>query len=819
MKVKRSIRKKIIFFISLATLLVVVIGFLIGYSSGANLLKKTIGRDYEQIAGTLAANVQQMVEKEISCLEGSVMLTILSKNALKESNAQYQEMDPADIQKFMADMDKQWIEAEKDSPLVKRYLETDLGLVLRDKCKINKGIAELFISDRFGGLVAASDKTSDFYQADEDWWQNAFAQGKGEASVEDIEFDESSNTLAMTFAIPIRDDNGSVIGIIKAVMDIQFLFSLLENFEFGHSGHAALVDKRGYVIAHEGIKPLSRKLFSDDEFQKLLHSKNRSMIIDKQAIHPERVFVSFAEVKYHLFLKRGMVWRVIVGQETKEVFWPLYFFIIQVIGLTVLLIILIPIFGFIFGSRIARPIEKLKEASGHISKGELDYSIKVETGDELEELADSFRNMSSSIKGRENQLINQKVYSQGIIASMSDALLVINSDATLRSANKAALDLLGYQEDELIGQPIKKIFLQGEERVLHHHFKRIIDAGVAYNIGLNFLTKQGRIIPVSFNGAVMRQEGKVIGIVGVARDMRQTMKIISDLDKQRRELEDRSKNLTQMQKAMLHIMGDLKDSKDGMEKALRAKTEFTGMVSHELRTPLAAIKEGVSVVLDKILGNINEEQQKYLSIAKKNVDRLDRLINGVLDLQVLESGKMEFKMEEHDINKIVREIRREMLPLVKKKNLRFTCQLDRNLPRTQFDRDKIIQVLTNLVNNALKFTEKGGITLTTRKRNNLIQVTVKDTGPGIKEEDMAKIFQQYTQLQRKVGGTGLGLSICRQIIEAHKGKIWVESEFGKGTTFYFTIPVGKKKIGEILIEEGKISDEDLKRALEKQKKG
>ena len=121
------------------------------------------------------------------------------------------------------------------------------------------------------------------------------------------------------------------------------------------------------------------------------------------------------------------------------------------------------------------------------------------------------------------------------------------------------------------------------------------------------------------------------------------------------------------------------------------------------------------------------------------------------------------------------------------------CQLDENLPRIKFDHDKIIQVLTNLANNAIKFTENGGITITTGKEDNIIQVTVKDTGPGIKEEDMPKLFQQFVQLQRKMGGTGLGLSICKQIIEAHKGKIWAESEFGKGTTFHFILPIEERR--------------------------
>lgn len=393
-------------------------------------------------------------------------------------------------------------------------------------------------------------------------------------------------------------------------------------------------------------------------------------------------------------------------------------------------------------------------------------------------------------KARQEKISEQNLYLESIISSMTDSLIVVNPDATIKSVNKAALDLLGYKKDELINHPVEKIFIQEEavtqESILNKYFQKIIVAGVAYNIGLTFLTKHKEAIPVNFSGALMQQKGKIIGIVGVARDMRQVMAIISDLEKKEIELNEHSINLTRMQRAMLHMMDDL-------QEASRVKEQFTGIVSHELRIPLAVIKEGISVVLDKITGNINAEQSKYLSIAKKNVDRLDRLITAVLDFQKLESGKMEFKIEEANINEIVEEVHSAMILLFKKKNLAFELQLCDKLPRISLDRDKIIQVLTNLVNNALKFTENGGIIICTGRENNYIQVKVKDTGMGIKEENMEKLFQEFTQLQRNVGGTGLGLSICKKIIEAHKGKIWAESEFGKGTEFYFILPIKKRR--------------------------
>jgi len=255
-----------------------------------------------------------------------------------------------------------------------------------------------------------------------------------------------------------------------------------------------------------------------------------------------------------------------------------------------------------------------------------------------------------------------------------------------------------------------------------------------------------------------------------------------------------------------------------LKTASEIKSNFTSMVSHELRTPLAVIKEGLAVVLDKVTGDINKEQVKYLNIVKNNVDRLDRLITAVLDFQKLESGKIEFNMENSDMNELVQGVYNTMVVLSKKKNLSFELKLCGNLPKVKFDKDKIIQALTNLVNNAFKFTEKGGVIISTSIGDNFIQVGVKDSGVGIKEENIQKLFQEFTQLQRKAGGTGLGLSICKKIIEAHQGEIWAESDFSKGTVFYFTIPVERKKLGEILVEEGKISNEDVARALQKQKK-
>ena len=264
---------------------------------------------------------------------------------------------------------------------------------------------------------------------------------------------------------------------------------------------------------------------------------------------------------------------------------------------------------------------------------------------------------------------------------------------------------------------------------------------------------------------------------------------------------------------------------DEQKASTEIKSRFTSMVSHELRSPLGAIKEGINLVLEELAGDINEEQKDLLSTAKRNVDRLGRLINNVLDFQKMEAGKMEFDIMENDINQLVHEVSQTMGLLAKEKGLDLVVNADDSIQMIRFDKDRIVQVLTNLVSNAIKYTDEGNITIITKQEDNTVHIIVQDTGIGIKAEDLKKLFQVFEQLNstrdKKKGGTGLGLAISSDIILNHKGKIWAQSQAGKGSAFHFTIPKdlkSKKKLGEILIEEKKITDFDLKQALEKQKK-
>jgi len=236
-----------------------------------------------------------------------------------------------------------------------------------------------------------------------------------------------------------------------------------------------------------------------------------------------------------------------------------------------------------------------------------------------------------------------------------------------------------------------------------------------------------------------------------------------------------------------------------IEQLYQLKSEFTSTVSHELRTPLTAIKEGINLVLDGSTGEINEEQQEFLGIAQRNVDRLARLINYVLDFSKLAANKVELRKKDININEVISSVIDIYRLVIEKKGLKLVCFLDstRDL-LVHHDPDRINQVLTNLLSNAVKFTESGTITVLTEKddKTNSVHIAVKDTGEGIHRDNLCELFKPFSQVgkgKEKTGGTGLGLAICREIIEKSGGKIWVDSEQNMGSVFSVSLPIEERR--------------------------
>lgn len=236
-----------------------------------------------------------------------------------------------------------------------------------------------------------------------------------------------------------------------------------------------------------------------------------------------------------------------------------------------------------------------------------------------------------------------------------------------------------------------------------------------------------------------------------------------------------------------------------MRSVYHTQLSVSSTISHELRTPLAAMKMAIDIVLSGTPGDLTIDQRRFLKKAKENIDRLKRLIDAVLDISKLESGRVELNFKYHDVNKTIKDVVFSQELMTKDKGLYLKINLDSKMTMIPYDEDRITQVLNNLISNAIKFTNKGGITVSSQCFNdqNYVQITVKDTGIGIPQDDFPKLFKKFSQIgdpeTRKSGGTGLGLSICEEILKKHGGKIWIESAVGKGTTIYLNLPIEERR--------------------------
>jgi signal transduction histidine kinase/HAMP domain-containing protein len=255
--------------------------------------------------------------------------------------------------------------------------------------------------------------------------------------------------------------------------------------------------------------------------------------------------------------------------------------------------------------------------------------------------------------------------------------------------------------------------------------------------------------------------------------------------------------LKQHETELAKLVEELEVARDKAMEADRVKSKFLANMSHELRTPLNAILGYTELILDKIYGGVPEKIQEALERVGKNGRHLLSLINDVLDISKIEAGQLKLSLNEYSMKEVIQTALTSVESLALEKNLDLKVAVPDDLTKGVGDEQRIVQVLLNLLGNAIKFTDQGEVRVEVSVSNETFLVAVSDTGPGLSEADQKMIFEEFHQADgsstKKKGGTGLGLSIAKRIAEMHGGRIWVESIFGKGSTFYFTLPVRVEK--------------------------
>lgn len=395
--IKIGLRAKIILTIIVFVFTLTIISIITGYLSLYSTITRVAGESYGAIASLAASSVADIMDREARLAKSDAALTILAE-AVKDRNAKYA-LDEEAAKRSLADMDKRWAAASPDDPLVREYLDNKASARLRSLLGDREKQVDILVTDKYGGLVAATRKPSDFYQGEKDWWQRAFADGKGKVSVGGIVADERTKLWAIPLAAPIIDERGEVIGVYETLLDISVFASPVEGIRINKTGNAAIVDDKGYIVFYPSVAPFVNKFCEYSEMQRALEEKARWMILKTAYLHTPRAFTVYADIANPLFTQSGIIWRVFVVQDASELLEPMGAFTGRVSLVTVFLIIVIFfVMIFLFNVTFIKPVRELQDGMASIGKGNLDHRVMISSGDEMGELAGSFNDMVQGLK-------------------------------------------------------------------------------------------------------------------------------------------------------------------------------------------------------------------------------------------------------------------------------------------------------------------------------------------------------------------------------------------------------------------------------------
>ncbi len=411
------------------------------------------------------------------------------------------------------------------------------------------------------------------------------------------------------------------------------------------------------------------------------------------------------------------------------------------------LVVVVFLIGFTFSvnfpSVVTNPIGQLSEGITAISNKNYKHRIRIDNKDEFGELANAFNNMAERLEYFESsnlsKLMFEKSRAEAVINSMKDASIGIDKDNNILFANFQALQLLGAKPTDVVGKAVEEVCRRNDL--------------------FSYLIRNESSAP--FKIVVENRENYFIKeVVEVPQGENKSRVIVI-------------KNITSFKELDV------------------AKTNFIATISHELKTPLAASDLSLKLLEDNRIGPLSDEQKELIQNLKQDNQRVLKIISELLNMSQVEAGRIELDVQSVNPYLIVDHAMETVAASAKERGIVVKKQLDMELPLIQADAEKSTWVLNNFLTNAIKNSSDGSeISIIARKVDGNVQFSVRDQGPGIAREYLPRLFERYFKVPgSKSKGTGLGLGISKEFIMAQKGKIWVESEIGKGATFSFSLPV------------------------------
>lgn len=402
--------------------------------------------------------------------------------------------------------------------------------------------------------------------------------------------------------------------------------------------------------------------------------------------------------------------------------------------------------GALVGRSFSNPLSEMKSLAQKIVHGDFRHKIRIKSKDEIGQLAESLMEMSEQLEKKIDAITEDKNKMEAILSSMREGVIVLDKNENILLFNSSLLQMLELRSEKYVGRPFWEIISNDE---INSILKQTINKKDSLSRQISLFQPEARTIQVQ-TAIINDNQGRLLGLVGVFHDVTE------------------------------------------LKKFEKARSEFIANVSHELKTPITSIIGFVETLSNGAIDDL-KKRDEFLSIIHSHSQRLDNLVNDILSLSRIEFREVEMNPEPISVKKILENARALYNDRISAKKQTLKMHIQSKLPKVFSDPDMIIQVFSNLIDNAIKFTpEKGEITLDARESNGFIRIDVSDTGIGIAEEHLSRIFERFYRVDkarsREMGGTGLGLAIVKHIVQANKGEVSVKSEQGKGSTFSVFLP-------------------------------
>ena len=659
----------------------------------------------------------------------------------------------------------------REKILASRLLNSHLKI---NKKPLDEEIVEIRALDLKGGIIATSE--GEFLLGlDMGKGQPYFMEGQNKTYIQDAgifrHYDLEEEVISIGTPIKTRGTN-KTIGVLVNFYSLNNIKDVLLGIKNHQWQEAASLDEEKssrdiFLLNQDGMLLTPSKKISDySPLKQKIETEPLAAALDKW----QTLNKSWTDAKGNtvfgasaiLEIEKGWRWILVIEQNRDEVFTSIYAlrnFSIMTALFTLLLVIITAI---LTARSIAQPISRITEVTEKISKGESEAKVDLPCGGEIGKLTESFNRMIENEREIENKLRSanakigeEKTKYEMVLASIGDGMITVDGEGKIVLLNSAAEKMFGWKKEEISEKSLSEVIPAEDEKgnIIPFNERTMAAAlarGVTTHESSYYYRKDNTKFPAALTASPIKVDGKIIGAIGLFRDVTKEKEVD------------------------------------------RMKTDFISTVSHEIRTPLTTIREGVSQALDGILGETTQKQREVFSIVLEDSDRLKRIIDNLLDISKIEAGMVELKKEFVDLAAAVKCVVAGFSLIAKEKSLSMETSFSPEKIKAFADKDRIIQVFTNLIGNSLKFTQSGRISIALSEKDAFIECSVSDTGGGIAKEDLPRVFSKFQQFGRTAGpgekGTGLGLSITKAIIELHKGKIWIDSELDKGTKVTFSLP-------------------------------